>query len=94
MALLEVAGLKKSFGGLQAVQGFDFSMKEGEIVSLIGPNGSGKTTIFNLITGMLRRHRRPGHLPRPAPAARVASPTPSPRSASRAPSRTSVCSTR
>jgi ABC-type branched-subunit amino acid transport system ATPase component len=52
MALLEVAGLKKSFGGLQAVQGFDFTMKEGEIVSLIGPNGSGKTTIFNLITGL------------------------------------------
>jgi ABC-type branched-subunit amino acid transport system ATPase component len=52
MALLEVVGLKKSFGGLHAVQGFEFSMKEGEIVSLIGPNGSGKTTIFNLVTGM------------------------------------------
>ena len=52
MALLEAAGLKKSFGGLEAVQGFDFTLNEGEIVSLIGPNGSGKTTIFNLITGL------------------------------------------
>ena len=52
MPLLETIALKKSFGGLEAVQGFDFSMAEGEIVGLIGPNGSGKTTIFNLITGM------------------------------------------
>ncbi len=52
MALLEVVGLKKNFGGLAAVQGFDFQLKAGEIVSLIGPNGSGKTTIFNLITGL------------------------------------------
>ncbi|MGH6814909.1 MAG: ABC transporter ATP-binding protein [Hyphomicrobiaceae bacterium] len=52
MTLLEVSGLKKSFGGLEAVQGFDFTLREGEIVGLIGPNGSGKTTIFNLITGM------------------------------------------
>jgi branched-chain amino acid transport system ATP-binding protein len=52
MALLQTIALKKSFGGLEAVQGFDFSMVEGEIVGLIGPNGSGKTTIFNLITGM------------------------------------------
>jgi ABC-type branched-subunit amino acid transport system ATPase component len=52
MALLEVVGLKKSFGGLAAVQGFDFQLKAGEIVSLIGPNGSGKTTIFNVITGL------------------------------------------
>jgi ABC-type branched-subunit amino acid transport system ATPase component len=53
MALLEAVGLKKSFGGLQAVDGFDFAMAQGEIVGLIGPNGSGKTTIFNLITGLL-----------------------------------------
>jgi ABC-type branched-subunit amino acid transport system ATPase component len=52
MALLEVIGLKKDFGGLHAVQGFDFAMEPGEIVGMIGPNGSGKTTIFNLITGL------------------------------------------
>ena len=52
MALLDVQGLKKSFGGLLAVQGFDVSVKAGEIVGVIGPNGSGKTTIFNVLTGI------------------------------------------
>lgn len=41
--------LTKSFGGLRAVQDLDFSMNAGEIVAIIGPNGSGKTTFFNLI---------------------------------------------
>lgn len=41
--------LAKSFGGLNAVQSLDFSMRDGEIVAIIGPNGSGKTTFFNLI---------------------------------------------
>jgi ABC-type branched-subunit amino acid transport system ATPase component len=52
MPLLESHGLTKDFGGLRAVHEFDFSMDEGEIVGLIGPNGSGKTTIFNVITGL------------------------------------------
>ncbi len=49
MALLEVKHLTKSFGGLLAVHDVSFSVEEGEIVGLIGPNGSGKTTTFNCI---------------------------------------------
>ncbi len=51
--LLDVQGLTKSFGGLTAVKGLTFSVREREIVGFIGPNGSGKTTAFNLITGLL-----------------------------------------
>ena len=49
--LLEVEGLAKRFGGVQAVGGLSFSVRRGEILGVIGPNGSGKTTTFNLITG-------------------------------------------
>lgn len=51
--VLSVAGLTKSFGGLQAVRGVDFEVPEGAIVGLIGPNGAGKTTTFNMIAGEL-----------------------------------------
>jgi branched-chain amino acid transport system ATP-binding protein len=54
MILLEVRNLTKSFGGLVAVKNISFDVEKGKIVSLIGPNGSGKTTIFNLITGFLK----------------------------------------
>lgn len=54
MALLEVTDLKKTFGGLAAVDGLEFTVEQGEIAGLIGPNGSGKTTTFNLITGFLQ----------------------------------------
>ena len=54
MALLEVEGLTRHFGGLRAVADLSFSVREGEIVGLIGPNGAGKTTVFNLVTGFVR----------------------------------------
>jgi branched-chain amino acid transport system ATP-binding protein len=53
-ALLEVRGLSKSFGGIRALEGFDLTLRSGEIIGLIGPNGSGKTTAFNLLTGVLK----------------------------------------
>jgi branched-chain amino acid transport system ATP-binding protein len=54
MAMLDVKGLRKEFGGVIAVQELDFHLNEGEILGLIGPNGAGKTTVFNLISGFLR----------------------------------------
>jgi ABC-type branched-subunit amino acid transport system ATPase component/ABC-type branched-subunit amino acid transport system permease subunit len=52
--LLEVRHLTKGFGGLRAVDDCSFAVRAGTITGLIGPNGSGKTTMFNLITGMMR----------------------------------------
>jgi ABC-type branched-subunit amino acid transport system ATPase component/ABC-type branched-subunit amino acid transport system permease subunit len=51
--LLQVTGLEKSFAGLRAVDGCTFGVPEGSITALIGPNGSGKTTVFNLISGTM-----------------------------------------
>jgi ABC-type branched-subunit amino acid transport system ATPase component/ABC-type branched-subunit amino acid transport system permease subunit len=53
-ALLEVDGLAKRFGGIAAVDDCSFTVREGGLTGLIGPNGSGKTTTFNLVTGMVR----------------------------------------
>ena len=54
MSFLTVEGLCKSFGGLKAINNLDFHVEEGEIVGIIGPNGSGKTTSLNLLTGFLK----------------------------------------
>jgi ABC-type branched-subunit amino acid transport system ATPase component len=52
--LLEIDGLTKRFGGVTAVGDCSFAVPEGSVTALVGPNGSGKTTAFNLITGYLR----------------------------------------
>lgn len=54
MQILTVEKLVKSFGGLKAINDLDFHIDEGEIVGMIGPNGSGKTTSLNLLTGFLK----------------------------------------
>jgi branched-chain amino acid transport system permease protein len=51
---LEVRGLAKNFGGLKAVDGVSFRVRRGEVHALIGPNGSGKTTTLNVVTGLYR----------------------------------------
>ena len=52
--VLHVQGLVRRFGGLLAVDQMEFAVDQGEIVGLLGPNGSGKTTVLNLISGALR----------------------------------------
>ena len=52
--LLQVTGLSRAFGGVQAVDGVGFSLAEGEMLALIGPNGAGKSTTFNMVGGQLR----------------------------------------
>nr|WP_318569394.1 ATP-binding cassette domain-containing protein [Salinigranum marinum] len=49
--ILRVEGLRKSFGGLVAVDDASFEVERGTVVGLIGPNGAGKSTTFNLVTG-------------------------------------------
>jgi branched-chain amino acid transport system ATP-binding protein len=51
--VLRTVGLRKHFGGVQAVSGVDLAVPEGDLRAIIGPNGAGKTTLFNLITGDL-----------------------------------------
>jgi len=53
-AAIQVRGLVKSFGEVQALAGVDFDVEEGEIFGLLGPNGAGKTTTINLLTGLAR----------------------------------------
>ena len=54
MALLEVKNLSISFGGLKAVDGFHIDIEKGQLYGLIGPNGAGETTVFNLLTGVYK----------------------------------------
>ncbi|MCX7624016.1 MAG: branched-chain amino acid ABC transporter ATP-binding protein/permease [Thermomicrobium sp.] len=55
--LLEVRGLRKAFGGIVAVDDLSFSIREGEVFGIIGPNGSGKTTVLNVISGVYEPDR-------------------------------------
>ncbi len=57
MALLEVEGVRHSFGGLVALDRVSFQVAPGQIKSVIGPNGAGKTTLFNIVCGLLRPER-------------------------------------
>jgi branched-chain amino acid transport system ATP-binding protein len=54
--LLSVHGLTRRFGGVVALDGLSFELEPGRILGLIGPNGSGKTTFFNVLTGVYRAH--------------------------------------
>ena len=53
-ALLRTEGIRKAYGGVQALNGATIEVEEGTVAGLIGPNGSGKTTLFNVITGYER----------------------------------------
>ena len=57
MTVLEVRGLSKSFGGVDAVSDVSFDLAKGEFLALIGPNGAGKTTCFNMLNGYLKPDR-------------------------------------
>jgi ABC-2 type transport system ATP-binding protein len=72
MPAIEVSGLRKAYGSLEAVRGVDFSIEEGEVFGLLGPNGAGKTTTVEILEGYRRRDagevRVLGHDPeRPGP---------------------------
>lgn len=54
MAFLNAINIRKSFGGVTAVDRIDLSIDKGEVVGIIGPNGAGKTTLFNILSGLLR----------------------------------------
>jgi ABC-2 type transport system ATP-binding protein len=54
MKMIETSGLRKTFGGVEAVAGVDISVRPGEIVGFLGPNGAGKTTTMRMLTTLLR----------------------------------------
>ena len=55
MKAIEVSGLRKAYGNLEAVRGVDFSIEEGEVFGLLGPNGAGKTTTVEILEGYRKR---------------------------------------
>ncbi|MCS0494851.1 ABC transporter ATP-binding protein [Ancylobacter sp. MQZ15Z-1] len=57
MSVLEVEGLAKAYGGVQALGGVSFTVGAGELLALIGPNGAGKSTCFNIVDGQIRPDR-------------------------------------
>ena len=57
MTQLQVQGLCKRFGGVDAVDDLDFTVQAGAIFSIIGPNGAGKTTLFNMLSGLFAPSR-------------------------------------
>ena len=59
MALLELTGVRIHYGGIEAVKGIALHVDEGEIVTIIGANGAGKTTFINMITGHLKPSKGP-----------------------------------
>src|SRR5438874_9984788 len=72
MPAIEVSGLRKAYGSLEAVRGVDFEIEEGEVFGLLGPNGAGKTTTVEILEGYRKRDggdvRVLGHDPeRPGP---------------------------
>ena len=52
--LIEVKNLSQNFGGIQAINNISFNIKKGELVGLIGPNGCGKSTTFNCLSGLIK----------------------------------------
>lgn len=54
MAIIEVEGLTKRYGSVQALRGIDFKVEKGEVIGLLGPNGAGKTTTMKILTGFLQ----------------------------------------
>jgi ABC-2 type transport system ATP-binding protein len=55
MDIIEIRGLKKSFGKQEALRGVDLEVKQGEVYGFIGPNGAGKSTTIRILLGMLRK---------------------------------------
>ena len=96
MPAIEVSGLRKAYGNLEAVRGVDFSIEEGEVFGLLGPNGAGKTTTVEILEGY--RDRDAGEVrvlgPDPQKPAAISASASASCSSSRTSGRTSRCARR